>query len=50
MADVNVKVILKITFLILSKVEANFAERKLTWKTYGASKALPTTKQEQKIG
>ena len=36
-------------FLGLNKVEINFAERELNWKSYNFDEALPTTKQVQMI-
>ena len=34
------KIFYKMAFLTFSKVEINFAEKELTWKTYTAAKAL----------
>ena len=36
-------------FLILSNTNIQFAEKKLTWRSYIAAKALPTTKQVELI-
>ena len=36
--------VLKMFFLSLSKAEIRFAKRELVWKTYTATKALPTTR------
>ena len=36
--------------LALSKVEVDFAERELTWKTYAIAEVLPTTQRIQIIG
>ena len=36
-------------FLALNKVEINFEERELTWRTYSLNEALPTTKRVQMI-
>lgn len=44
------KVVFRISFLALSKVKVNCAEKELTWKTYIIAKALPTTKKIQIIG
>ena len=49
-ADTSVDVDLEMTFLSLSKVEVDFAERKLTWKDYTIAEALPITKRVQIIG
>ena len=38
-----------IPFLTISKVEVDFVEKKLTWKDYTITKALPTTKRVQTI-
>ena len=48
-ANTAIKVVLGIFFLALSKVQINFAERELTWKTYSLNEALPTTKRVQII-
>ena len=43
------KVVLEMPFLALSKVEINFAEQELTWKTYSLNEAFSTTKRVQLI-
>ena len=43
LVNTSMKVILRISFFILSNVNIQFAERKLIWKSYTAKKALPTT-------
>lgn len=43
------EMILEIFFLIFSNANLQFAEKKLTWKTYTATKAVATTKQEKLI-
>ena len=48
-ADTAMEVVLGMPFLALSKVEINFAERELTWKTYSLDETLPTTKRVQMI-
>ena len=48
-ADTNVEIIFGISFLTFSKVEIDFAQRKLTWRTYTAAEAMPTTKRVQII-
>lgn len=42
-ADIVIKVILEMLFLAFSKVEINFANRELTWKTQTLVEVLPTT-------
>ena len=49
MADTAIEVVLGMPFLALSKVEINFAERELSWRTYTSKEALPTTKWVQII-
>lgn len=44
-ADPSVKVIFELFFLTFSKVEVDFIERELTWKTYRVAEALRTTKK-----
>ena len=48
-ADIGVKIVLGMSFLALSKVEMDFAKKKLTWKAYIIAKTLPTTKRVQII-
>ena len=48
-ADTSAEVILGMPFLTLSTVDANFAERELTWWSYNAAMALPITKRVQII-
>ena len=45
LADFCIKVVLKILFLIISKVDVSFVEQKFTWKFCTTAKALPTTKK-----
>ena len=47
--DTSIKVVLRISFLTLSNADICFFDRELTWKTYSAVKALPTTKRVQII-
>ena len=44
-ADIIIEVVLGMPFLALSKVEINFAEQELNWRTYSLDKVLTTTKQ-----
>ena len=43
-ADISMKVVLAIPFLTLSNADVQFAEKKLTWKTYTTKKAILTTR------
>ena len=45
----NMKMVLQISFLILSNLDIHFAEKKLTWRFYTATEALPITKQVELI-
>lgn len=49
MADVSVEVVLGMLFLTLSNAEIQFAEKKLTWRSYTAAKALFTSKRIELI-
>lgn len=49
LAATNIKIILKMFFLILSSKAIVFVNKKLIWKSYTATKALPTTKQVKLI-
>ena len=49
LANLNIKMILRIFFLILNNVNILFIKRKFTWKSYTIAKALPTTKQVEII-
>lgn len=42
LANITMQVILKIFFLTLNKIEANFANQKLIWKTCTPIEALST--------
>ena len=49
LTNINMEVVLSIAFLILSNADVQFVEKKLTWRSYTATKALPTTKQVELI-
>ena len=45
LADISVKVVLGMPFLILSNANIQFNKKKLTWRSYIIAEALPITKQ-----
>ena len=45
LANISLEVVLRMLFLILSKADIRFAERKLVWRTYMAAETLPTTRR-----
>ena len=49
MADTNVGIIFGMRFLTFSKVKVDFVQKEVTWKTYTAAKAMPTTQRVQII-
>ena len=49
LADISVKVVLGISFLTLSNADIKFAQKELTWRSYTAAKALPTTNRVEII-
>ena len=49
LADTSVEVILGMPFPTLSNADVSFAERELTWRSYTAAEALPTTKRVELI-
>ena len=49
LANIGLEVVLGMPFLTFSKVDIQFAERKLVWRTYTAVKALPTTRRVEII-
>lgn len=49
LADNSMEVVLGILFLTLSNVDIQFAEKKLTWRSYTAAEALPTTRRMELI-
>ena len=49
LANISIKVVLSLLFLTLSNANVQFAEKKLTWKTYITKEALPTTHQVEII-
>ena len=50
MANVSLKVVLGILFLILSSADVDFLGRKLQWRTYTTEEALPTTRRVKLVG
>lgn len=42
MANISLKIILEMLFIILSGADANFLENKLRWRTYTIVKAIST--------
>lgn len=44
LADINIEVILRIYFLILSVADMRFINKELTWKSYLIAKSLLITK------
>lgn len=49
LVDTNVKMILGMLFLTLNNVDIQFAQTKITWRSYTAIKALSTIKQVKLI-
>ena len=49
LADISMEVVLGMPFLTFSNADIQFAEKKLTWRSYLVVEALPTTKQVQII-
>ena len=49
LADTSVEVVLEMPFLNLSNADIQFAKNKLTWRSYTAAEALPTTKRVELI-
>ena len=45
LADISIKVVLGMPFLTFRNADIQFAEKKLTWKTYTTEEVLPTTRQ-----
>ena len=45
LADISMEVILSMLFLTLSNADIQFAEKKLTWRTYITEEALSTIRQ-----
>ena len=44
LAEISMKVVLKMPFLIFSNTDIQFVEKELTWRFYTAAEALLTTK------
>ena len=49
LANIALDVVLGIPFLIFSKADIRFTERKLVWRTYIVTEALPTTRRVEII-
>ena len=49
LADISIEVFLGMPFLTFSNVNVQFAEKKLTWRTYITEEALSTIRQIQII-
>ena len=49
LADISMEVVLGMPFLTLSNADIQFAEKELTWRSYTAAEALPTTKRVEII-
>ena len=49
LANITVKVVLKMHFLIFGNINIQFAKKELTWKSYTAKKALPITQKVEFI-
>ena len=47
--NVSMEVVLRISFLTLSNANIQFAEKKLTWRSYTAAEALSTIKRVELI-
>ena len=49
LAKISIEVILRMPFLTFSNADIQFAEKELTWRSYTAAEALPTTKRAELI-
>lgn len=49
LADIIVKIVLRILLLIFSYAEIQFTKKKLTWRSYTTAKTLPTYRQVKLI-
>ena len=49
MADINVEVVLGMSFLIFSNADVQFVEKELIWRSYITVEALSTTKRVELI-
>ena len=49
LANISAEVVLGMSFLTLNNAEIQFAEQELTWRSYTAAEALPTTKRIELI-
>lgn len=48
-AETSIELIFGMSFFLFNNANIRFAKKELTWRTYSASKALPTTKQIELI-
>ena len=48
-ANIGLEMVLEMSFLILSRANIQFGERKFVWRTYMAAEALPITKKVEII-
>ena len=49
-ANISLKIVLGISFLILSNADIDFSGRELQWRTYITKEALPTTRRVKLVG
>ena len=49
LADTIIEMVLGMPFLTLTNADIQFAEKELTWRSYTAKKALPTTQRVELI-
>ena len=49
LAETSMEMVLRMPFLTLSNADIQFAAKELTWRSYTAAKALPTTKRVELI-
>ena len=49
LADLGVEIVLEMPFLTFNNTDIKFAQKKLTWRSYTATEALPTTKRVEII-
>ena len=49
LADTSMEIVLGILFVILSDADVQFVEKKLEWKSYTTTEALPITKKVELI-
>ena len=49
LANIGLKIVLKISFFTLSRADVWFVEQEFVWKTYTAAEALPITRRVEII-